>query len=42
VLDRGTVVEGGPPEQIFDRPQSLRTRHFLSHLGWPDLESPAR
>ena len=42
VLDNGTVVEEGPPEQIFDKPQSARTRDFLSHLGWSDLESPAR
>jgi polar amino acid transport system ATP-binding protein len=27
-------VEEGPPEQIFDRPATPRTRDFLSHLGW--------
>jgi polar amino acid transport system ATP-binding protein len=34
VFDHGKVVEQGPPEQIFDRPQAERTRDFLSHLGW--------
>lgn len=34
VFERGTVVEQGPPEQIFDNPQTQRTREFLSHLGW--------
>jgi polar amino acid transport system ATP-binding protein len=34
VLERGALVEQGPPEQIFDRPQVARTRDFLSHLGW--------
>jgi polar amino acid transport system ATP-binding protein len=42
VLDHGRVVEEGLPGQIFDRPQSTRTRHFLSHLGWSDLQDPAR
>jgi polar amino acid transport system ATP-binding protein len=34
VFDHGTVVEQGPPAQIFDAPQVERTRDFLSHLGW--------
>ena len=34
VFERGAVVEQGPPEQIFDNPQTQRTREFLSHLGW--------
>jgi len=34
VLDRGRVVEQGPPQQIFDAPREARTRDFLSHLGW--------
>jgi polar amino acid transport system ATP-binding protein len=34
VLERGTVVEDGPPAQIFEAPHVERTRDFLSHLGW--------
>jgi polar amino acid transport system ATP-binding protein len=34
VFDAGRIVEEGPPEQIFDRPVTTRTRDFLSHLGW--------
>lgn len=34
VFDRGSIVEQGPPAQIFDNPQADRTRDFLSHLGW--------
>ena len=34
VFERGTVIEQGPPTQIFDAPQVERTREFLSHLGW--------
>ena len=34
VFDRGKVVEQGPPQQIFDAPHEVRTREFLSHLGW--------
>jgi polar amino acid transport system ATP-binding protein len=34
VFDRGTVIEQGPPQQIFSNPQVARTREFLSHLGW--------
>ena len=34
VMDRGAVIEQGPPEQIFDAPTVARTRDFLSHLGW--------
>jgi polar amino acid transport system ATP-binding protein len=34
VLDRGVVIEQGPPQQIFDAPTVDRTRDFLSHLGW--------
>jgi polar amino acid transport system ATP-binding protein len=34
VFERGQLVEQGPPEQIFDNPQTERTRAFLSHLGW--------
>ena len=34
VFERGQVVEQGPPAQIFDAPQTERTRNFLGHLGW--------
>ena len=34
VMDRGAIIEEGPPEQIFDAPTVERTRDFLSHLGW--------
>jgi len=34
VFDQGRVVEAGPPQQIFDAPLEVRTRDFLSHLGW--------
>lgn len=34
VFDEGRIVEEGPPRQIFDAPLVVRTRDFLSHLGW--------
>jgi polar amino acid transport system ATP-binding protein len=34
VFDAGRIIEQGPPEQIFAAPKVLRTRDFLSHLGW--------
>ena len=34
VFDVGRIVEQGPPAQIFDAPETERTRDFLSHLGW--------
>ncbi len=34
VFDAGKIIEEGPPTQIFDAPQSERTRTFLNHLGW--------
>jgi len=34
IMDRGLIIEQGPPEQIFDAPSVERTRDFLSHLGW--------
>ncbi len=33
VFERGTIIEQGPPGQIFDAPLVERTRDFLSHLG---------
>src|SRR5215469_16489214 len=34
VMDRGAIIEQGPPQQIFQAPTVERTRTFLSHLGW--------
>ena len=34
VFDAGRIVEQGPPRQIFEAPETERTRDFLSHLGW--------
>jgi polar amino acid transport system ATP-binding protein len=34
VFERGSVIEQGPPAQIFDAPLVARTQEFLSHLGW--------
>jgi polar amino acid transport system ATP-binding protein len=34
VMDRGAIIEQGPPQQIFQAPTVERTRSFLSHLGW--------
>jgi polar amino acid transport system ATP-binding protein len=34
VFDVGRIVEQGPPQQIFEAPETERTRDFLSHLGW--------
>ena len=31
-MDGGLVIEQGPPEQIFDSPQTERTKRFLGHL----------
>jgi polar amino acid transport system ATP-binding protein len=32
-LDRGEIVERGPPEQLFDSPEQARTREFLSRIA---------
>jgi polar amino acid transport system ATP-binding protein len=34
VFEKGTIIEQGPPQQIFDAPLAVRTRDFLGHLGW--------
>jgi polar amino acid transport system ATP-binding protein len=31
-MDGGIIVEQGPPEEVFDRPQSDRTKDFLGHI----------
>jgi polar amino acid transport system ATP-binding protein len=31
-MDHGTVVESGPPEQIFDAAETERLRQFLSDV----------
>jgi len=41
VLDRGKVIEIGPPQQIFEAATVSRTRDFLSHLGWHGESAPA-
>jgi polar amino acid transport system ATP-binding protein len=32
MMDKGRIVETGPPAQIFDRPQTERTRDFVSKI----------
>jgi polar amino acid transport system ATP-binding protein len=32
VLDRGTVIEDGPPAEVLEQPRSPRTRQFLSQI----------
>ncbi len=32
VLDGGTIIEEGPPAEVIDRPQTPRTRQFLSQI----------
>jgi general L-amino acid transport system ATP-binding protein len=34
MMDQGTIVESGPPEQLFTRAQHERTRRFLQQLAW--------
>jgi polar amino acid transport system ATP-binding protein len=36
VFDKGSVIEEGPPAQIFEAANVPRTREFLSHLGWQE------
>jgi ABC-type polar amino acid transport system ATPase subunit len=31
-FDEGTIVEEGPPQQIFESPQHERTKRFLSQI----------
>jgi polar amino acid transport system ATP-binding protein len=32
VLDRGCIIEDGPPGEVLDRPKTARTRQFLSQI----------
>ena len=32
VIDRGTIAEDGPPEQVVDNPQSSVAREFFGRL----------
>lgn len=32
VIDEGRVIEEGPPNKIFERPEKKRTREFLSKI----------
>lgn len=31
-MDEGVIVEQGPPEEVFDNPQHIRTQDFLGHI----------
>jgi len=31
-MDEGSIVEIGPPSELFSNPKSERTRHFLDHI----------
>ena len=31
-MDEGSIVEIGPPSELFSNPESERTRHFLDHI----------
>ncbi|AQS65530.1 MULTISPECIES: amino acid ABC transporter ATP-binding protein [Rhizobium/Agrobacterium group] len=33
VMDKGSIIEQGPPEQIFGRPQNARTAEFLERIS---------
>jgi ABC-type polar amino acid transport system ATPase subunit len=32
-MDEGVIVEDGPPQQIFEQPQTERLRSFLRHFS---------
>ncbi len=40
-MDRGVVVEQGPPEEVLDNPQHQRTRSFLRRVAAPDESAAA-
>jgi polar amino acid transport system ATP-binding protein len=33
VMDKGSIIEQGPPEQIFGRPRNARTAEFLERIS---------
>jgi ABC-type polar amino acid transport system ATPase subunit len=39
MMDAGRILEEGPPEEIFTRPQHARTRSFLGKLLQPQAQS---
>jgi ABC-type polar amino acid transport system ATPase subunit len=36
VMDKGAIIESGPPEQIFTQPKEKRTAAFLHAVLHPD------
>jgi polar amino acid transport system ATP-binding protein len=38
-MDEGTIVERGPPHELFASPREPRTRRFLEHLHLPELKT---
>jgi ABC-type polar amino acid transport system ATPase subunit len=41
-IDEGTIVEEGPPQEVFHNARHERTRQFLRQLQWegtPDASS---
>jgi len=32
-MDEGVIVEEGTPAEVFDNPQSERTKDFLGHIS---------
>jgi cystine transport system ATP-binding protein len=32
MMDQGSIIEEGPPEQLFQNPQQERTKQFLSQV----------
>ena len=34
MFDEGVILEQGPPDKIFQRAESERTRRFLNQLHW--------
>ena len=37
VLEEGSIIEQGPPEQIFDHPQNERTKAFVNMVFTKDV-----
>jgi len=34
MMDKGQIIEMGPPEQLFDAPQNPRTQAFMKKIAW--------